>query len=174
MRDHEYYMQLALEEAGKALAAGEFPVGCVMVHDGSVVSKGKRINSRAPDDNELDHAEILALRDLTAKHPEIERNSIVVYSTMEPCLMCYTTLLLNGIRTFVYAYEDVMGGGTNLDLQNLSPLYRGMKVTVTGQILRRRSMELFHAFFTNQDNTYWQGSPLAHYTLAQLPAEGNR
>ena len=109
-------MQKALVEANKALAAGEFPVGCIMVLEDKIISRGRRINSKAPNDNELDHAEIVTIRELFAQHPEIDRSEIVVYSTMEPCLMCYVTLLLNGIRKFVYGYEDIMGGGTNLDL----------------------------------------------------------
>ena len=132
------------------------------------------MNSRAPNENELDHAEIVALRKLFAQRPEIDRAKIIVYSTMEPCLMCYVTLLLNGIRTFVYAYEDIMGGGTSLDLQSLNPLYRDMNVALTGQVLRRQSLELFKAFFAGQDNTYWQDSPLARYTLAQIADEGTR
>jgi len=82
--------------------------------------------------------------------------------------MCYTTLLLNGIRSIVYAYEDIMGGGTGLDLKKLTPLYREMSVAITPNILRRESLELFKAFFAEQDNTYWQDSPLARYTLEQI------
>ena len=171
MSHHETYMREALLEAREALVAGEFPVGCVMVHGEEIVSRGRRINSKAPNENELDHAEITALRKLFAQHPEIERSRIVVYSTMEPCLMCYVTLLLNGIRTIVYAYEDIMGGGTSLDLKELTPLYREMSVEITGHILRRESLALFKTFFSGQDNAYWQDSALARYTLAQTAAE---
>ena len=171
MNNPEIFMQEALLEAREALIAREFPVGCVMVHDEKIVSRGKRLNSKPPDENELDHAEILALRKLFVQHPQIEPSRIVVYSTMEPCLMCYVTLLLNGIRTIVYAYEDIMGGGTNLDLNKLTPLYREMSVAITPHILRRESLELFRIFFADQDNTYWQDSPLARYTLEQIAAE---
>ncbi len=174
MSYHETFMREALLEAREALTAGEFPVGCVMVHEDEIVSRGRRINSRAPDDNEMDHAEILALRKLFVQYPQIERSNIVVYSTMEPCLMCYATLLLNGIRTIVYAYEDVMGGGTSLDLKKITPLYREMSVAVTPHILRRESLELFKIFFADPDNTYWQDSPLARYTLQQIAAEDDR
>jgi tRNA(adenine34) deaminase len=174
MAEHENFMQQALDEAGNALAAGEFPVGCVMVHDNKIISRGRRINSKAPDENELDHAEIVALRNLCEQHPEIDRSRIVVYSTMEPCLMCYVTLLLNGIRKIVYGYEDVMGGGTNLELQTLNPLYRDMSVEITPHVLRSESLELFRSFFTAPDNTYWQDSPLARYTLAQIAAEADK
>jgi tRNA(adenine34) deaminase len=174
MNDPETFMREALLEARGALIAGEFPVGCVMVHEEKIVSRGKRINSKAPNENELDHAEIMALRKLFVQHPRIEASKIVVYSTMEPCLMCYVTLLLNGIRTIVYAYEDVMGGGTSLNLKKLTPLYREMSVAITPHILRRESLELFNLFFADQDNTYWQDSALARYTLEQIAAEPGR
>jgi len=171
MGRHETYMKEALREAGEALLAGEFPVGCVMVHEEEIVSRGRRINSIPPDDNELDHAEITALRKLFVQHPQVECSKIVVYSTMEPCLMCYVTMLLNGIRTFVYAYEDVMGGGTSLALKELTPLYREMSVSITPHVLRSESLQLFRVFFANQENSYWQDSPLARYTLDQLAGE---
>ena len=172
MRDHEKFMKAALDEARQALIADEFPVGCVMVHDGEVVARGQRINSKAPAENELDHAEIVGLRKLFALHPAIDRHQITVYSTMEPCLMCYVTLLLNGIRKFVYGFEDVMGGGTNLDLQQLNPLYREMEIDIIPHVMRWESLELFKNFFENPVNTYWQDSPLAQYILAQS-TEGN-
>ena len=88
--------------------------------------------------------------------------------------MCYVTLLLNGIRKIVYAYEDIMGGGTNLDLNELAPLYREMSVEIIPHVLRRESLELFKIFFSNQDNTYWQDSHLEQYTLSQLAEDSDR
>ncbi len=171
MAEHDAYMKEALHEAGKALNEGEFPVGCVMVYQGKIIARGQRINSRTPEPNELDHSEIVALRKVIEQHPGKNRTGITVYSTMEPCLMCYVTLLLNGIRKFVYGYEDIMGGGMNLDLQSLNPLYSEMTVDIISHILRKESLELFKTFFNDPDNTYWQDSPLARYTLAQTTAE---
>ncbi len=160
-------MRLALTEAREALEAGEFPVGCVLVADDKVVTSGRRENSLAEKANELDHGEIVALRSLVADNPGMELSKITIYSTMEPCLMCYTALLLNGIRTIVYAYEDAMGGGTNLSLHTLNPLYRDMKVTILPHILRDESLMLFKEFFSNPENIYWKDSLLAEYTLKQ-------
>jgi len=174
MSRHEDYMKESLKEARTALAAGEFPVGCIMVYKGEIISRGRRTNSIPPAANELDHAEIVALRKIFVQHPEIDRAGITVYSTMEPCLMCYVTLLLNGIREIVYGYEDIMGGGTNLDLSLLSPLYREMVVSITPHIMRRESLALFKTFFSEEANTYWQDSPLARYTIEQLSAEGDQ
>ena len=166
---HETFMRLALQQARQALAGNEFPVGAVIVAENQPVAFGRRANSRSETANELDHAEIVALRDLLARRPDIARDTLTVYSTMEPCLMCYSTMLLNGIRTFVYGYEDAMGGGTNLPLTHLAPLYQAMEpeVHILPHILRQESLDLFKAFFSSPENNYWQGSLLADYTLAQ-------
>ena len=84
-------MRLALEEARKALAAGEFPVGCVLVYEGRVVAAGGRENSGV-DGNEFDHAEIVALRRLLETEPSLDFAKVAVYSTLEPCLMCLSLI----------------------------------------------------------------------------------
>jgi tRNA(adenine34) deaminase len=81
--------------------------------------------------------------------------------------MCYVTLLLNGIRKIVFGFEDVMGGGTNLDLHQLNPLYREMNVEIIQYVLRSDSLELFKDFFKNPENSYWQDSFLEQYIQAQ-------
>jgi tRNA(adenine34) deaminase len=165
MSAHEYFMRAALEEARLALAAGEFPVGCVLVADGQIVGRARRLNSLEASRNEIDHAEVVALRRLIAEQPGLDMATVTVYSTLEPCLMCYTTMLLSGIRTFVWAYEDVMGGGANLPLYMLNTLYAQMRVHLTDRVLRDESLRLFRQFF--QTGSYWQESLLAHYTMAQ-------
>ncbi len=169
MANHEKYMQIALGQAEEALAHGEFPVGAIFVHENQVVASGRRENSQDQKDevNEIDHAEILALRNFLGQKSTIPLNEITVYSTMEPCLMCYSTMLLNGIRRIVYAYEDVMGGGTNLPLNQLNPLYKEMTVKLIPDILREQSLSLFKRFFENPDNNYWKDSLLSSYTLSQ-------
>jgi tRNA(adenine34) deaminase len=165
MDSHKHFMSLALAQAEKALAEGEFPVGCVFVIDNHVVAQGRRKNSSGDHANEIDHAEVTALRQLLQALPQTDCRGITVYSTMEPCLMCYSTMLLSGIRRFVWAYEDVMGGGTNLQLAHLNELYAEMQVEIIPHFLRRESLALFQKFFRSY--TYWQGSRLAEYTLAQ-------
>ncbi|MCI5150600.1 MAG: nucleoside deaminase [Candidatus Electrothrix sp. MAN1_4] len=165
--DDEQFMRQALNQARLALEAGEFPVGCVLVRENKVIQRGRRCNSEGRESNEIDHAEMVTLRALLAEQPGIDCRGITVYSTMEPCLMCYTTLLLSGVHRFVWAYEDIMGGGTNLPLQQLAPLYRDMQnqVELVPNILRQESLRLFGQFF--QNSSYWQDSLLAEYTLAE-------
>lgn len=162
---YEHYMEEALVLAGEALAQGEFPVGCVLVAGDTVLAGGRRLNSRGTLLNELDHAEIVTLRSLLREQPALDCSQVTCYSTMEPCLMCYSTMLLSGIRHFVWAYEDVMGGGTSLVLKNMPPLYAGMEVGVVPGVLRSESLQLFQKFF--QKYAYWQGSMLEKYTLEQ-------
>lgn len=164
-RDH-HFMELALAEAAQALALGEFPVGCILVRDEEVIAVGRRTHS-SETTNEIDHAEIMALRDLLSREPESDLSEVTLYCTMEPCLMCYSTLLLNGIRTIVYGYEDVMGGGTSLDLKALTPLYSAMRVELRGKVMRRECLALFQQFFGDDSQDYWDDSLLKKYTLEQ-------
>ncbi len=159
-------MEIALEQARQALVGGDFPVGCVVEYQDEVVATGKRCNSFGKV-NEMDHAEMAALRALLDSERRIDIGEVTVYSTMEPCLMCFATLLVNGVRKIVYSYEDAMGGGTNLPLQLLSPLYCNLKVRITGGILREKGLALFKEFFANSDNDYLADSLLAKYTLDQ-------
>ena len=158
-------MALALKAAGAALALGEFPVGCVVVQGAQVVATGARqgtgdMKKRA---GELDHAEILALHQLEAK--DVDRQGLTLYCTMEPCLMCFAAIMLAGIKRVVFAYEDVMGGGTGCHRQSLPPLYRDADIEVVPGVLRRESLLLFYRFFNQPDNRYWKGSLLEKYTL---------
>lgn len=163
-------MAAAVEEARLALVEGEFPVGCVMAQGERILTRGRRQKSGGPRPSELDHAEILTLHSLLDQYPDIELAEVTVYSTLEPCLMCYATMLLSGIRRFVWAYEDVMGGGVNLPLASMHPLYQDMRVNLRGGVLRRESLALFQEYF--RTGAYWRDSLLARYTLEQPLDQG--
>jgi len=165
--DYEYFMKKALDQAGKALDAGEFPVGCVLVHQNRILATGARKGSMGDFPNEIDHAEMIALKCVADMDINTDKKEMVLFTTMEPCLMCLGALILNGIGEVVYAYEDVMGGGTGCNLAGLTPLYRNQKISIVPHILRQQSLELFKAFFQNPENSYWKGSLLAEYTLRQ-------
>ena len=164
---HEYFMKKALELAEDALARGEFPVGCVMVHREKILVTGARKGTIGNDRNELDHAEMVALRRLIELDGPINHGDVTVFCTMEPCLMCYAALILAGIGNIVYAYEDVMGGGSACELSRLKPLYKNSPITVVADVMRTESLQLFQAYFSNPVNNYWKNSLLAEYTLAQ-------
>lgn len=165
----EHFMNEALGLAEIALKEGEFPVGCVIVFEKKIIASGSRKGTIAGVVNETDHAEIIALRNLsdTGINSDIDRSRMTLYSTMEPCLMCFGAVLLSGIGKIVFAYEDVMGGGTKIDLKTLPQLYRDKKISVISGVLRNKSLGIFRTYFSNPSNSYWRGSILADYTLAQ-------
>ncbi len=166
-----HYMSLALEQAEHALDQGEFPVGCVITDQEKVIAKGERTGTACGNGlcSELSHAEINALKKLEGYRAEGKKitGDLVLYSTLEPCLMCYAASILAGIRRIVFAYEDVMGGGVSCDVRNLTPLYRDCGIQLTEGIARKESIDLFHEFFQKHSNSYWQDSLLALYTLQQ-------
>ena len=160
-------MQYALHLAKKALDQGEFPVGCIMVYDGRIIAQGQRVGTRQGSPSELDHAEIIALRQLESLKEPIDRSRIKLYATLEPCMMCFGALLISGIGTIVYAYEDAMGGATDCDRSKLPALYRDNGVRIISGVSRQASLDLFKAFFSDPELDYWRDSHLARYTLAQ-------
>ena len=165
--DYAPFMESALEEARHALDKGEFPVGCVVTRNDEIVVTGSRKSSKPESRNELDHAEMLALRRLVDERPEINRDETCFFVTLEPCLMCYSALIVNGITTIVYAYEDRFGGATTIDLRPLRPFYRSMNIKVVPGILREKSLKLFKKFFLNPHNSYLRQSPLARQVLSE-------
>ncbi len=165
-------MEKALAEAKQSLEKGEFPVGCVIVHDKRIVATGSR-QGTGPGSiiSETDHAEIIALKKLEAVMPVGSRSQVTLYCTLEPCLMCLGAILISGIKNIVYAYEDVMGGGTGCDLSKLPCLYSDQPVSIVSNVLREKSRLLFKSFFSNPKNTYWKDSLLERYTLGSTLPE---
>ena len=86
-QDHEPYMRQALALAEEAAAAGEVPVGCVIVDEsGQVLGRGR--NRREEDHDPLAHAELLAIQDACRSHGDWRLKHARLYVTLEPCPMC--------------------------------------------------------------------------------------
>ncbi len=161
------FMALALGQARQALAEGEFPVGCVIAAPDKVVADGRRRRSAELLGGECEHAEMIALRRLEqACGKKVTPGDLTVYVTLEPCLMCFGAILIHGIRRIVYAYEDVMGGGTGCDPAGLPPLYNPPPEIVRG-VMRGESVGLFKAFFENEGNLYLRDTLLCRHALGQ-------
>ncbi len=162
-------MELALEQARKAFDKGEFPVGCVIVQDNKVIAGSARMGT-ALDSlffSEIDHAEMIALKYLETNKDRFDPARSILFSTMEPCLMCFGAIILSGIKKIVYAYEDPMGGGTKCDLKKMPMLYKDCGMDIVSGVLRQKSLDLFYSFFNKEANLYWKNSYLETYTLEQ-------
>jgi tRNA(adenine34) deaminase len=101
--DHSFFMQEALKEAEEAGKRGDRPIGAVIVHNRTIISRGSnRINTM---DSELAHAEINAMN-LCASYLRKYARECILYTTVEPCMMCLSTISLANIRNVVFAVED--------------------------------------------------------------------
>ena len=165
--EDNHFMNLAVEEARLVLKAGEFPVGCVIASENELLVTGSRTGTAGKHPNEIDHAEITALKRLSVFKKPFDPKALTLYCTLEPCLMCFGAILLSNIGRLVYAYEDVMGGATSCDLSLLTPLYQKNTISIMPDLLRKKSLMLFKAYFSDPAINYWQDSRLARYTLEQ-------
>jgi tRNA(adenine34) deaminase len=102
------FMDMALEEARSAAAAGEVPVGCVIVRDGSVL--GRAHNRILADRDPTAHCEMLAIRQATALLGSERLTDCDLYVTLEPCTMCAAAISFARIRRLYYGATDPKGG----------------------------------------------------------------
>ena len=106
--EHETYMRRALELAREAAAAGEVPVGCVIVRDGQIIASGR--NRREEKQSAASHAEMEALAQANEVLHSWRLDDCDLYVTLEPCPMCAGAILNARIRRVFYgARDDVMG-----------------------------------------------------------------
>lgn len=145
MKNHEYYMQLALDLAEKAGADGETPVGCVIVDErGDVIGQGR--NRREKGKTSTAHAEIEAINDACKTLGDWRLSDCTLYVTLEPCPMCAGAIIMSRIDKLYYGAKDELTGSCgsviNLFMENY-----GHKVQVTGDILSKQSSQMLSEFF---------------------------
>lgn len=103
-----YFLRLAIKEAYKALEKDEVPVGAVLVKDNRVIARGH--NLRITKHNSLYHAEIVAIIRANKKLKTWRLDGCVLYSTLEPCLMCTGAIIQSRIARVVFGARDEKGG----------------------------------------------------------------
>src|SRR6476620_11249092 len=116
MQDDDRFMQEALARARQAQAAGEVPVGAVVVHEGRVVGRGHNHPVGAHDPTA--HAEIAALREAARALGNYRLPGCELYVTIEPCAMCAGAIMHARIRRLVFGAPDPKTGacGSIVDL----------------------------------------------------------
>jgi len=129
MADKVDFMLAALDQARNAQAAGEVPVGAVVVKDGEVIAAG--FNAPISSHDPTAHAEIRALRDAARLVGNYRLPDCELYVTLEPCVMCVGAMLHARIARLVYGAADPKTGacGSVIDLISESKLNHHMSVT---------------------------------------------
>ena len=126
------FMQEALRLAREAAAAGEVPVGAVVVKDGAIIGRGR--NRRESAKTALAHAELEAIHQACQALGDWRLTGCQLYVTLEPCPMCAGAILNARVSTLVYGPDDENAGcaGTAADLFSLPyarrpQVYRGFR-----------------------------------------------
>jgi tRNA(adenine34) deaminase len=139
------HMEEALREAAKAQAAGEVPVGAVVVRDGQIVGRGH--NRNLLDDDPTAHAEVVALRAAGATVGNHRLPECELYVTIEPCAMCAGALTHARIRRLIYGADDPKAGAVHSVMTVLNAPELNHKMEVSWGVLSGRCAELMQAFF---------------------------
>ena len=141
--EFEPYMRLALEEAALAFAAGEVPVGAVLVRNGAVVSRAHNLVETLHDATA--HAELLCLREAMGKLGA-RLTDCTLYVTLEPCAMCAGACVNAKLGLLVFgAFDEVAGCcGSKMDLTDKCFLH---SVETWGGILEDDCKTLLSSFF---------------------------
>ncbi len=137
-------MRLALEQARLALAAGEVPVGCVIVKDGEVIGAGR--NRREADKSVLGHAELMAIRQAEQTVGDWRLTGCELYVTLEPCPMCAGAILNARIDTVVCGASDRTFGACG-GVMNLFEEAFGFRPRLYKGVLEKECASLMTSFF---------------------------
>ncbi len=141
---HEQYMSLALEEAKKAYAENEVPIGAVIVYNGEVIAKG--YNRREQSQSSLSHAEIVAIDKANVQLNSWRLDSCILYVTIEPCPMCSGAIIQSRIPTVYYGAKDPKAG-SHESVLNLFDYPFNHKVDIHGGIMEQECKQLMISFF---------------------------
>ena len=142
--EQEHFMAQALALAEEAAAAGEVPVGCVIVRDGEIVGRGR--NRREEKRSALSHAETEAIAMACETLGSWRLDGCELYVTLEPCPMCAGAILNARIRRVWYGARDeafgACGGVTNLFMENFPH-----PPALVGGILEQECQQVLANFF---------------------------
>ena len=138
-------MQEALRSAQRALAAGEVPIGAVVVCDGKIVGRGH--NRNIIDHDPTAHAEILALREAGATIGNHRLGDCELFVTIEPCAMCAGAMIHARLKRVVYGAADSKAGAAGSVMQVLNHPSLNHSMEVQQGVLAGRCAELLQQFF---------------------------
>ncbi len=147
-QEKEKYMRLALLEAKKAASEDEVPIGCIIVKDNKVISKGH--NRREIKNDVTSHAEIEAIRKASKKLQDWQLIDCDLYVTIEPCLMCMGAIIQSHIRNIYYGSEDPKGGAviSSLNINDVKNLNHHPHIE--GGILKSECSQIMKNYFSKK------------------------
>ena len=138
-------MREALELARQAAAAGEVPVGAVVVVQDRVA--GRAANSPISRNDPTAHAEILALREAAQAAGNYRLEDATLYVTLEPCVMCAGALVAARVKRLVFGTRDLRFGGVRSKFRIADSELLNHRVELVEDVLAADCVELLQSFF---------------------------
>jgi len=138
-------LRLGLRAGAPALEHDDVPIGAVIVRDGEVLAAAR--NERELRGDPTAHAEVLALREASARLGTWRLLDTILYVTLEPCAMCAGAIVLGRVPRVVYAADDPKAGAAGSVLDVLGESRLNHRPVVTGGLLADEAAELLRAFF---------------------------
>ena len=148
MADDTEFMRLALEEARTAAAAGEVPIGAIMVHEGKILARSG--NRTIRDCDPTAHAEIAVLREASRRLGNYRLSETTLYVTIEPCSMCAGAMIQARVTRLVYGADDPKGGAVRSCFEILSDNRLNHRVEVTTGALAAECAAVMQSFFAER------------------------
>jgi tRNA(adenine34) deaminase len=142
---HDIFMREALALAREAEAAGEVPVGAVVVAGEQIVGRGR--NSAVGLHDPTAHAEMLALRAAAAAMGNYRLERATVYATLEPCAMCAGALVAARVKRLVFGARDLRFGGVRSKFRIADSELLNHRVEIVEGVMAVECVELLKRFF---------------------------
>jgi tRNA(adenine34) deaminase len=146
--DDEGFMREALDEARRGAAAGEVPVGAVVVMDGAIVSRAHNAPIALADPTA--HAEVLALRAAGEKRGNYRLGGATLYVTVEPCAMCCGAVVQARVARVVYGARDPKAGAVESLYRLLDDARLNHRAATTGGVLADEAARQLSVFFESR------------------------
>lgn len=138
-------MEHALRQAHDAGAAGEVPIGALLVRDGEIIARSG--NRTITDCDPTAHAEMVVLRAASRALGNYRLASTTLYVTVEPCSMCAGAIIQARVPRLVYGCDDPKGGAVRSCFQILTHPRLNHQVEITAGILAEQCAAVLQSFF---------------------------
>ena len=138
-------MALALDEARRAEAEGEVPIGAVVVLDGRIIGRGR--NQVIAHSDPTAHAEMLALREAAAAVGNYRLTGAALYATLEPCSMCCGAAVNARVARVIYGAADPKAGAAQSLYRLLEDTRLNHRAVVSAGVLRQECGAILSEFF---------------------------
>lgn len=141
-------MKEALIEAQKAFDLGEVPVGAILTFEGNIIARAHNQMEGLKDPSA--HAEVLCIREGARVLGDWRLLETILYTTLEPCLMCAGALFLSRVKRVIYAAPDLRHGAHGSFMNVFEKQHPTHSIYIEGGLLKEEAASLMRKFFKIQ------------------------